>query len=573
MSSPSLSSSFLSLFGRFLDHNNPLLRRAEHAWVALTLAAAALYLVRNGGVAAKRLLGSAASLPPLRKAIDHQLDAQVEEIVRDMFPRRRRSTQGAEEEHNFLERVPERGMDREELVALMEALADEDRALGEEGKAFAYVYTPLEAGHKLLVERAFTLFMHQNGLNPVVFQNLRRFEVEVVAMCRWMMGGVEGVCGNMTSGGTESIICAMKAARDFAAANRRTKGQAEVVLPSTAHPAFEKAGQLLGMKMKWVAVLPDTREADVQAMSAAITPNTIALVGSAPSYPHGVMDPIPALAELALSRGLLLHVDSCIGGFVLPWFRFLSPEERQRCGLPEREEDLPRFDFRVEGVTSLSMDVHKYGFAAKGASVVLYRDTGLRKYQYSAYSEWPGGLFVSPSLLGTRAGGSIAAAWAALMGLGVEGFKETVKQLMDTTRFLREGIQERLSEDLQVVGQPAMSILAIEACSSSRVDVLAVADELEEASKAEGAAGWHIERNQLPPSIHMTIMPSHARLKEKFLEDLERAVERVKAHPERYVGQGSVAMYGGLALARDTLGPGLVNDFLVKWASRVYSTK
>jgi len=252
------------------------------------------------------------------------------------------------------------------------------------------------------------LFFSENALNPTVFPSLRRMETEVVAMTAALLGGDEHTVGNMTSGGTESLLMAVLTAREWGRAHKPDVQAPEMVLPATAHPAFEKAAHYFGVRPVHVPVGPDLR-ADVERMRAAITPRTVLLVGSAPSYPHGVVDPIVEIAQVAQEHGLLCHVDACVGGFELPFLR--------RLGYP-----VPDFDFQVPGVTSMSADLHKYGYAAKGASVVLYRDSALRRHQFFAYTDWPGGVYASATLAGTRPAGPIAAAWAVLHYLGEEGY-------------------------------------------------------------------------------------------------------------------------------------------------------
>ncbi len=256
---------------------------------------------------------------------------------------------------------PKKGMPREAVLAAMESARGRD-APWREGKAFSMVYYADEEILDLL-KAAYTMFFSENGLNPTAFPSLRKFETEVVGMTAALLGGDAAVCGNMTAGGTDSILAAVKAARDWGRAHNPRNTAPEMVLPATAHPAFDKAGHYFGVKPVHVPVAADFR-ADVAAMASAINERTILVVGSAPSYPHGVVDPIPALAQVAQERGLLCHVDACVGGFVLPFAR--------KLGYP-----VPPFDFSVPGVTSISADLHKYGYAAKGASVILYRDAGV----------------------------------------------------------------------------------------------------------------------------------------------------------------------------------------------------
>jgi glutamate/tyrosine decarboxylase-like PLP-dependent enzyme len=254
------------------------------------------------------------------------------------------------------------------------------------------------------------------------------------------------------------------------------------------------------------------------------------MVASAPTYPHGVVDPIRELSDIAQERKLWLHVDACLGGFVLPFAR--------RAG-----HSIPDFDFTVPGVTSISADVHKYGFAAKGASTVLYRDASFRKHQFYVHADWPGGVYGTPSLLGARPGGAIAAAWAVMNYLGEEGYTEIVASTMQTTRRLIEGA--RAIPGLGVLGEPDATIFAI----GGSLNVFALGDALKR-------RGWHLDPQQLPPALHVTVSPGHARVVEPFLQDLAAAADEVRDLPEEDLS-GRAAMYGMLgslpdrAMARD----------------------
>lgn len=396
--------------------------------------------------------------------------------------------------------LPAKGIPADEVLARMRRAREHD-AKWHEGRAWSLVY---HAGDEVLslLKEAYTLFFSENGLNPTVFPSLRKFETEVVAMAAGLMGGDEGTAGTMTGGGTESILMAVKTARDWARANRPVVTAPQMILPRSAHPAFHKAGHYFGVKPVVVPVGSDLR-ADVAAMEAAITPDTILLVGSAPSYPHGVVDPISDVAALAQKKRLLCHVDACVGGFMLPFVR--------KLGYP-----VPDFDFRVPGVTSISADLHKYAYAAKGASVILYRDRALRRYQFHVYTDWPGGIYASPSMAGTRPGGAIAAAWAILNYLGEEGYLALADTVMKTARKLQEGI--RAIPALYILGEPVMSIMAI---ASRRLNVFEVGDEM-------ALRGWNLDRQQFPSSLHLTVTPAHAQVVDQFLADLGQVVQLVK---------------------------------------------
>ncbi len=391
--------------------------------------------------------------------------------------------------------LPHNGTPAESVLASMQDLRKDD-AGWQEGKTWCYVY---DAGNEVtdLLRKAYSLFISENGFSPMAFPSLRKFETDVVSMTAGLLGGDEETVGNMTSGGTESILLAVKTARDWARANRRSVSAPEMVLPQTAHPAFEKAAQYLSVKSVRTPVGEDFR-ADLAAVGAAITRNTILLVGSAPSYAHGVIDPIEEMAQLAQENALLFHVDACVGGFMLPFVRRLG-------------YDVPRFDLGVPGVTSLSADLHKYGYAAKGASVILHKSKGHRRHQFSVYTDWPGGIYLSPTMLGTRPGGAIAAAWAVMNCLGEEGYLALADTVMKATVKLRDGIGS--IEGLRILGDPAMSVLAI---GSEELDIYEVGDELT-------LRGWYVDRQHFPASLHLTVTPNNAKVTDRFLEDLRQA--------------------------------------------------
>lgn len=395
--------------------------------------------------------------------------------------------------------LPQHGMPADAVLTRMKGLREHD-AKWREGRTWCLVYHVDDPVTELLKE-AYTMFFSENALNPIAFPSLKTFEAEVVAMTASLLGADESVVGNMTSGGTESILMAVKTAREWARARNPANTAPQMILPTTAHPAFEKAAHYFSVEPVRIPIQADFR-ADVEAARAAITPNTILMVGSAPSYPYGVIDPIAELALVAKEEDLLFHVDACVGGFVLPFVR--------RLGYP-----VPGFDFSVEGVTSVSVDLHKYAYAAKGASVILYKNRALRRHQFFVYTDWPGGIYLSPTMTGTRPGGAIAAAWAIMNHLGEEGYLAITDVVMRTVARLCKGIE--VTKDVHILGEPAMSILAI---GSDRHNIYEIADELT-------LRGWYLDRQQSPPSLHLTVTPAHAQVADQFLKDLEEAVAQV----------------------------------------------
>jgi sphinganine-1-phosphate aldolase len=404
-------------------------------------------------------------------------------------------------------RFPAAGVPQPELLEQMEALRDGD-VRWREGKVFSLVY---DAGDEVeaLLRASYDLFHAENGLNPMAFPSLRRFETEVVGMAIDLLGGGPEACGNMTSGGTESLLMAVKTARDWAQVHRPEVDHPQMVVPGSAHPGLDKASHYFGVGIVRVPVGPDLR-ADVAATRAAITPDTILVVGSAPSYPHGVMDPIGELAALAHERGALFHVDACLGGFMLPFLRQL--------GYP-----VPEFDLSVPGVTSLSADLHKYGYGPKGSSVILYRERALRRHQFFVTTDWAGGVYASPTMAGSRPGGTIAAAWAVMRFLGRDGYLSMAERVMQATARLREGINA--IEGLHVLGDPVMSVLAF---GSDRANIYEAGDEM-------SLRGWHLDRQQFPPSLHMTVSLGQTGMVDAFLSDLSAAVAAARKRTARHL--------------------------------------
>ncbi len=367
------------------------------------------------------------------------------------------------------------------------------------GKAFCLVYHPGEERANKIKE-IFNLYFSDNALNPTATPSLAELEAETVSMCADLFNGDENVRGNITTGGTESILMAVKTARDWAQKHKPHITKPNVVLPMSAHPAFMKAFHYFNVDFIPVPLGSDFR-ANPNAMREAINKDTIMVVASAPSYPHGLMDPIKEIASIAKEKNIFCHVDACIGGFILPFLQKLG------------HDDIEPFDFSVDGVTSISADIHKYGYSSKGSSVILYKNSEIRKFQFSLYTKWNGGVYGSPTMTGTRPGGSIAGAWAALKGIGLDGYLEMAQATMDVTQKIKKAIND--NEDIELVGHPESTILAFK---SDKLNVFTLADELNK-------RGWHFERQQLPPSLHFTINYIHRLVADEFINDLNECIE------------------------------------------------
>ncbi len=471
--------------------------------------------------------------------------------------------------------IPEKGLDAKTLLGILTKLHDSETS-AETGRAFAYTYTTSSSmkelsevlnksyclfsektggdgrssssslSHDELLEEAWNLFMHSNALNPMMYPSLRKFETEIVSMTSWMLHGDATTAGSVTSGGTESILMAVKCYRDRAHKLMPHITKPNIIVATTIHPAFEKAGHYFGVELIHVPLTADCRM-DVEAASKAINRDTILLVGSASQYCHGVVDPIEKLSDLALKRGIPLHVDACFGGFMLPFLEKLGVK-------------IPLWDFRVQGVTSISADVHKYGYSSKGASIIVYRNAELRSFQFFSYAEWPGGLFASPSMAGSRPGGMLAAAWTAMVAMGQNGYMEVAKKVLRAHNDILEGVAK--IPGIKVLTKPDMTCIAL-VSDSKDVSILAVADAMERRS------GWKIERQQLPDSLHFSILPQHDGVVPTLISDLAASVKEVQADPS-LASKGSTGVYGMVAAIPDK---SIVDEFLVKFFSTMYTVE
>jgi len=417
---------------------------------------------------------------------------------------------------------PAKGLPKEHVLSLIRAFKAGDSDW-RRGRLFGLVYYAGQEAEELARE-AYDSCMFENALSPFDFPGLLKMETEFISMIGTLFGGNDETAGSMTSGGTESILMAVKAARDWARENRPHVKKPELVAPLTVHPAFNKAADMLGLKIVQTPV-DESFRADVKAMEKAITANTIIIAATAVTYPQGVIDPIPEIGALAVDKNLWFHVDGCLGGFMLPFLRKLGHE-------------IPPFDFSVPGVRSLSADIHKYGYISKGVSTVLYRDRELRRHQFFVHADWPGGVYATPSLSGARPGGAIASAWAIVRYLGEEGFMRMAKQAREATRRLLEGI--RVTPGLFVLGDPPATVFAF---GSRTIDVYRLAFQLKE-------KGWHLHAQHRPASLHMTISPCHEKIVEPFLADLRQAAAHL-SEEIRQAPSGEAALYGMLGTMPD----------------------
>jgi glutamate/tyrosine decarboxylase-like PLP-dependent enzyme len=419
--------------------------------------------------------------------------------------------------------LPDSGASARDVLAALDDLRARD--LKSDGHAFAFVY---DAGPELkaLTEQAFSALMGANGLDPTTYPSVRLIENRLIAACLEVARAPAGAVGTATAGGTESVVLAVKAARDSARARGRlAPGQrGKLLLPVTAHACFHKAAHYLELDVVPVDVDPETFRADVADARRKMTPDVVLVVGSAPSYAHGVVDDIPGLAALAREHDTLMHVDACVGGWVLPFLR-------------DEGVEVPPFDFAVEGVTSLSLDLHKYGFAPKGISVLLMRDPALREAQYFTCATWTGYSIINSTILGSKSAAAMAAAWALLNHLGRAGYRARARLMWDATQRVVAALER--TDGLRLLARPNINMLAF---TTTRGDVFELADRLT-------ARGWLVQPTYSfgpsPAHIHLTIEPGNARRIDAFIADLEACAADLPPPPP--VPAGVVQMLEAIA--------------------------
>lgn len=482
--------------------------------------------------ARRRFFKLARKIPAVQRKITAEIDKINEGFVKDA------SQHGA-----FTTRLPEQGLKQDEILKKV----DDYLALGhyrwKEGFLSGGVYY-FDPELVKLVTEVYGKASYTNPLHADVFPGVCKMEAEVVRMTATLFNGDQNACGTMTTGGTESIMMACKAYRDYA---RDVKGitKPNMVLPKTAHTAFDKSAKYFGMYTKTVPVHPDTTEVDIQAMERAINGNTVMLVGSAPNYPYGTIDDIEAIAKLGKKYNIPVHVDACLGGFLIIFMK--------KAGY-----SIKPFDFSVDGVTSISADTHKYGFTPKGSSVILYSDKVYRHYQYTVTTEWPGGVYGSPTVNGSRAGGIIAATWATMMNFGLEGYVERTRRIIDTARYIETEL--RKIDHIYIFGTPATSVVAI---GSKDFDIFRLSGEL-------NGLGWNLNSLQFPSGIHICVTHMHTQngIADKFVADVRSKVALCMQNPEKPV-EGKMAIYG---VAQEVPDREVVGEFTKCFIDSMYYT-
>ena len=447
-------------------------------------------------------------------------DDSVERFLDDLYPYRR--------ETETFRRIPDHGRPAEDVLAEVRSFARREDAIGDQGRVSGTLYSG-DRRHYAVLGEVFEEFAHVNVLQRDMYPSATKFEAEIIAMVADMLHGrQDGVeaCGVVTSGGSESLITALYAYREQAAA--RGVERPNVVMPRTAHVALDKGAHWLGVEVRH-APLTDEYVADVDAMSDMVDDSTIALVGSAANYAHGLIDPITDLGELAIERGIGLHVDGCLGGFILPWIEANGVE-------------VPLWDYRVPGVTSISADTHKFGYALKGTSVLTYRTKELRAHQWFAYPDWPGGLYVSPGFAGSRSGGLLASTWASLVLTGADGYRSAARDIYTAAQRIARGIRE--IPQLFVFGEPTFLV----AFGSDEVDIYLVNDELKR-------RGWRMNALQLPAALHFCVTRPNtpAQVVDAFLADLRSSVDFAVANAGTPSESGALYGFSGTVEGNSTV--------------------
>ncbi|CAG8502743.1 2538_t:CDS:10 [Acaulospora colombiana] len=482
-----------------------------------------------------RLLKVLTSAPGAKGKIQEKLDEVIKELEEKVAPK--------DSGPSYL-LLPNVGFDDQKIMEELKRYQDYKKVNWEEGRISGTVY---HGGHELtkLYSDAYAMFSVSNPLHPEVFPGVRKMEAEIVSMVLNMYNAPSGSAGTTTSGGTESILMACKAYRDWA---RNEKGitepemQVSRVVPDTIHAAFDKAAGYFNIKLIHIPIDPVTRRVDTKAVSRAVNRNTIMIAGSAPNYPHGIIDDIPTLASIAEKNKIGMHVDCCLGSFLVPFL--------EEAGFPTQ-----LFDFRVPGVTSISCDTHKYGFAPKGTSVVMYRTKAIRKYQYFLAPDWMGGIYASPTMAGSRPGALIAGCWATMVKMGKSGYIDATKKIVGCAKKIEAGI--RKMDDLFVCGKPLVSVVAF---GSNTLNVYDVGDKMTK-------RGWNLNSLQSPPAVHIACTLLTVLSAEQFLIDLQECVDEIKSKPNQKSSE-TAAIYGLAARLPDKT---IVNEVACGFLDALYS--
>ncbi|KAK9313322.1 pyridoxal phosphate-dependent transferase [Lipomyces starkeyi] len=461
------------------------------------------------------------TLPGISEKVNAELDKTLTHTEEELVPRGPGIRRQLE--------LPKDGWTDEQVTSELHELANMKHSPWEAGKVSGAVYHGGEDILKLQTE-AYGMFSVANQLHPDIFPGVRKMEAEVVAMVLRMYNAPESGVGTSTSGGTESLLMACLAAK-MKGRYEKCITEPEIVAPVTIHAGFDKAAYYFGIKLRHAPLDPITYKVDLNAVKRLVNANTVLIAGSAPNFPHGIIDDIEGLSKIALKHNIPLHVDACLGSFVVPFMEKVYKEIDPTVAVP-------LVDFRVKGVTSISCDTHKYGFAPKGSSVIMYRDAKLRRYQYFLATDWSGGVYASPTLAGSRPGALMAGCWATLMRIGENGYIESCRNIVSVARSIRFAIQSEFPS-LYVLGQPIGSVVAF---SSETLNIYDIADGLLK-------KGWHLSALQNPAAIHIACTRLTVTAAEELISDLREVVAQVEMHTTagEKKPQGDTAMLYGVA--------------------------
>jgi sphinganine-1-phosphate aldolase len=472
-------------------------------------------------------------IPYVKNKIDKEINGFMKDLETSLKPYK--------ETFKAHTHIPETPLEKEDILGQILEMNTKEEDKWKHGYVSGAVYHG-DRDHIEFLNKVYAMTSQSNPLHSDLWPSASKFEAEIIAMTASMLSSKktdDPICGTITSGGTESILLAMKTYRDFAKAKKNIK-KPELIVPVTAHAAFDKACQYFNIKMRHIPV-NEYFQADIDSVKKAVNKNTIAIIGSAPSFPHGTIDPIEELSNIALEHNIGFHTDACLGGFVLPF--------AEKLGF-----DVPIFDFRLKGVTSMSADTHKYGYAAKGTSVVMYRGQELRHFQYYTVTDWPGGLYFSPTFAGSRPGALSAACWASLLSIGEDGYLDATKKIMGTAHIIKQGIKD--IPELYILGKPLWVI----AFGSDKLNIYRVLDEMTR-------KGWSLNGLHKPSCVHIALTLRHTRdgVCQKFIEDLKNSVEIVRTTADNKKGMAPV--YG---MAASLPAKGIVSDILKKYLDIYY---
>lgn len=478
-------------------------------------------------------------LPLIRTKFDSEINKNLKKIEDQLVDRNVK----------YYSTLPSTGWSFSEVTRELEKNAAMKHTRWEDGRVSGAVY---HGGDDLLQlqSKAYSLNSVANQLHPDVFPAVRKMESEIVSMVLNMYNAPKGAEGTSTSGGTESLLLACLSARQKAY-HERGVTKPEIIAPTTIHAGFDKAAYYFNITLIHAPLDPVTYKVDLKAVQRLITKNTILIAGSAPNFPHGIIDDIEGLSKIALKHKIPLHVDACLGSFIVP---FLA-----KAGFP----NIPKFDFRVPGVTSISCDTHKYGFAPKGSSIIMYRTNELRQYQYFITAEWTGGLYASPTLAGSRPGALMAGCWATLMAVGHDGYLASCREIVGTAQKIKSFIQGAKPEvsvdytnnhekesypgipELKIIGDPIASVVSF---TSSTISIYELADRMNH-------KGWHLNALQKPPAIHIAVTRLTIPVVDELLKDLKESVkELADSGTSPGSGDGNTATLYGVAGSVQTVG-------------------